>query len=129
MWIIFRLQKFSLRVCVEFAWFFCQFEPGVVYKGVAYTKKRVQYTTDNFLSPIFSAYLQGLRINGESSELINISSLLLHLLFRDLLFVFHQNSVFIIFISFFFFVSHFHSRILRYSCRRQFLLILISIVV
>ena len=94
-----KVQPQGLRtICLIF---FCQFEPGVAYKGVAYTKKRVQYTTDNFLSPIFSAYLQGLRINGESLELINISSLLLHLLFRDFLFVFHQNSVFIIFISFF----------------------------
>ena len=27
--------------CLAFAWFFCQFQPGVAYRSVAYIKKRV----------------------------------------------------------------------------------------
>ena len=30
-----------LRVLLSFAWFFYQFQPGVVHKSVAYEKKRV----------------------------------------------------------------------------------------
>ena len=34
-------QKFSLRVLLNFYLTFCQFQPGVAYKSVAYKKKHV----------------------------------------------------------------------------------------
>ena len=40
MWIIFKWQKFSLRVLLSFCLIFCQFQPDVAYKSVAYKKKR-----------------------------------------------------------------------------------------
>ena len=39
--IIFKQQKFSFRVLLSFCLIFCQFQPGVAYKNVAY-KKSVQ---------------------------------------------------------------------------------------
>ena len=36
--IIFKSQKFSLRVLLSFRLIFCQFQPGVAYKSVAYKK-------------------------------------------------------------------------------------------
>ena len=39
MWIIFKYQKFSLRVLLRICLGFCQFQPGVAYKSVAYKKK------------------------------------------------------------------------------------------
>ena len=38
--IIFRFQKFSLRVLPSICLIFCQFQPGVVYKSVAYIYKK-----------------------------------------------------------------------------------------
>ena len=38
MWIIFKYQKFSPRVFLSICLIFCQFQPGVVYKSVAYKK-------------------------------------------------------------------------------------------
>ena len=40
MWIILKYQKFSLRMLLSICLIFCQFQPGVAYKSVAY-KKRV----------------------------------------------------------------------------------------
>ena len=34
-------QKFSLRVLLSFCLIFCQFQPGIAYKSVAYKKKYV----------------------------------------------------------------------------------------
>ena len=31
-------QKFSLRELVSICLFFCQFQPGIAYKGIAYKK-------------------------------------------------------------------------------------------
>ena len=38
MLINFKYQKFSLRVLLSFCFIFCQFQPGVPYKSVAYKK-------------------------------------------------------------------------------------------
>ena len=37
--IIFGCQNFSLRVLLSIFFIFCQFQPGVAYKGVAYKKE------------------------------------------------------------------------------------------
>ena len=37
--IIFKLQKFSLRVLLSICLIFCQFQPRIAYKSVAYKKK------------------------------------------------------------------------------------------
>ena len=39
--IIFGRQMFSLRVLLSICLIFCQFQPGVAYKSVAYKKARV----------------------------------------------------------------------------------------
>ena len=31
-------KSLASRCCLDFAWFFCQFQPGVAYKSVAYKK-------------------------------------------------------------------------------------------
>ena len=36
-------QKFCLRVLLSFCLIFCQFQPGVPYKSVAYKKNRVKH--------------------------------------------------------------------------------------
>ena len=41
MWIISKQQKFSLRVLLSICLIFCQFQPGVANKSVAYKRKRV----------------------------------------------------------------------------------------
>ena len=41
MWIIFKLQKFSLRVLPSICLVFCQFQPGFTYKSVAYIRERI----------------------------------------------------------------------------------------
>ena len=38
---ILKCQKFNLRVLLSFCLFFCQFQPGVAYKIVAYKKSIV----------------------------------------------------------------------------------------
>ena len=43
MWIIFKQQKFSVRVLLSIWLSFCQFQPGVAYKIVAYIKKACIY--------------------------------------------------------------------------------------
>ena len=41
MQIIYKCQKFSLRVLLSLCLIFCQFQPGAAYKSIAYKKKCV----------------------------------------------------------------------------------------
>ena len=43
MWIIFKWQRFSLRVLLSICLIFSQFLPGIAYKIVVYIKKHVAY--------------------------------------------------------------------------------------
>ena len=50
MWAIFKSQKFSLRVLLSIRLIFCQFQPGVAYKSVAYKKKHVFSEKELFIN-------------------------------------------------------------------------------
>ena len=47
MQIIYKCQKFSLRVLLSLCLIFCQFQPGAAYKSIAYKKKSVYCLKSN----------------------------------------------------------------------------------
>ena len=76
MWIIFKYQKFSLRVFLSICLIFCQFQPGIAYKSVAYKKacisfalisSRESFHTSNNSEPFFEDDLK----SEESEDKIN----------------------------------------------------------
>ena len=57
MWILFKQQKFSLRVLLSICLTFCQFQPGVAHKSVAYKKSmknKKNYLKQRFILLIHS---------------------------------------------------------------------------
>ena len=60
---VFKQQNFNLRVLLSFCLTFCQFQPGIAYKNVAYKKKRVYYRChqDGFQLRDLSKTLNGMQ--------------------------------------------------------------------
>ena len=58
----FQKQKFSLRVLLRFCMIFCQFQPGVAYKSVAYIKKRVIEKIVTFTVKLCNALLETINV-------------------------------------------------------------------
>ena len=56
--IVFKYQKFSLRVLLSICLIFCQFQPGIAYKSVIY-KKRACTSCLSFLSFPFKFKMNG----------------------------------------------------------------------
>ena len=60
---VFKQQNFNLRVLLSFCLTFCQFQPGIAHKSVAYKKKRVYYRChqDGFQLRDLSKTLNGMQ--------------------------------------------------------------------
>ena len=66
---VFGCQKFSLRVLLSIYLIFCQFQPGVAYKGVAYIKERVPHASKcdqggSFFGCLVGSFPRGYLLGG-----------------------------------------------------------------